>query len=170
MLRKAKTTLVNVPKGTTSRIQPLDVSINMPFEAHIRKQFEDHIDKNLHLYTDNKISAGEPMVLLTKWVGNAWQSIKGNPELIKRSFMKCGISIALDGSENHCVNIKGLDSYMVPEVEEEYEILTDDESDDEDVDCCYELNEGQSEISDSDSDDSATSGSETDDTDTDVTE
>ena len=84
-----KTVLVNVPSGTTSRIQPLDVCINKPFKNHIRTQFEEHIDENLESYTDGKISATQRRVLITKWAANAWQLIKEDNNLIKRSFLKC---------------------------------------------------------------------------------
>ena len=133
MLQRVKTSIVNVPKGTTSRVQPLDVAINKPFKNFVRREFEEHIDKNLELYTNGKISASERRVLTTKWVADAWQSIKGETDLIKRSFLKCGISNALDGSENHCVNIKGIEGYTIPDPEEEYELL-EDESEDEDSD------------------------------------
>ena len=109
-LKKVKTVLVNVPSGTTSRIQPLDVCINKPFKNHIRTQFEVHIDENLESYTDGKISTAQRRVLITKWVANAWQLIKEDKRLIKRSFLKCGISNALDGSENDLVNIKGIEA------------------------------------------------------------
>ena len=130
MLQRVKTALVNVPKGTTSRVQPLDVSINKPFKNFVRRQFEEHIDKNLELYINGKISAAERRVLITKWVANAWQSIKGETDLIQRSFLKCGFSNALDGSEYHCVNIKGIEGYSIPDPEEEYELLLGDESED----------------------------------------
>ena len=62
---------------------------------HIRTQFEEHIDENLESYTDGKISATQRRVFITKWVANAWQLIKEDNNLIKRSFLKCGISNAL---------------------------------------------------------------------------
>lgn len=39
--------------------------------------------------------------LVAKWVKDAWDSI--SPELIKKSFLKCGISNAMDGSEDAAV-------------------------------------------------------------------
>ena len=60
------TTLINVPSGTTSRVQPLDVVINKPFTNHIRKDFESHLEENLDLYAEGKLSASERRVLTTK--------------------------------------------------------------------------------------------------------
>ena len=56
-LNKKATTLVNVPSGTTSRIQPSDVSVNKPFKGYIREQFESHMQANMDLYVQGKLSA-----------------------------------------------------------------------------------------------------------------
>ncbi|RPB22460.1 hypothetical protein L211DRAFT_850501 [Terfezia boudieri ATCC MYA-4762] len=51
---------------------------------------------------------------LTQWVGEAWKAIcKEHKELIVRSYQKCGITVALDGSEGKDINIRGLDGYIV---------------------------------------------------------
>ena len=55
LLQNKSTLLINVPPGCTSRVQPLDVSINKPFKHAIREQFEKHLSENLHLYTENKL-------------------------------------------------------------------------------------------------------------------
>ena len=50
---------------------------------------------------------------------------------IIRSFKKCGLSVALDGSENDEVNIEGLPEYQMPPVfvqDNEYVLDDDDES------------------------------------------
>ncbi len=36
---------------------------------------------------------------------------------MKRAFEKCGISVPIDGSGDHRINIKGLDGYTVEEDE-----------------------------------------------------
>ena len=76
-----------------------DVSINKPFKLAIREQFEKHLSENLHLYTGNKLPVSERRVLTTKWVAEGWE------EIIKRSFVKCGISQSLDGTEDNDINI-----------------------------------------------------------------
>ena len=42
-----KTVLVNVPQGCTSRVEPVDVSVNKQFNNYVREQFEKHLDENL---------------------------------------------------------------------------------------------------------------------------
>ena len=59
LLRNVNTTLINVPRGATSRILSLDVVINMPFKNHIRKDFDRHLEENLDLYVERKLSASE---------------------------------------------------------------------------------------------------------------
>ena len=119
-LHKCKTTLINVPGGTTSRVQPLDVCINKPFKNYVREFFEQHLDSNLELYVDGKLSASERRVLTTKWVGGAWDRIKKDKELIRHSFKKCGLSNDLNGSEDALVKIKGIEGYKMPLPEKEF--------------------------------------------------
>ena len=75
MLGKCKTSLINIPAGTTSRVLPLDVSINKLFKAYIQKEFEEHLDDNLEIYIENKQSSSQIRVLTTQWVGNIWNEI-----------------------------------------------------------------------------------------------
>ena len=155
MLRKCDTTLINVPPGTTSRVQPLDVAINKPFKTYVREQFEKHLNENLQLYLENKLTAGDRRILTTKWVANAWQKVKQNKDLIIRSFLKCGISNSLDGSEDHLVNIRGLEDYIMPKPESEFHLMSDDDDDDSessDTDGVeYEQSDVRSDISSDDS-------------------
>ena len=68
---------------------------------------------------------------MTKWVGEAWANT--NQDMVRRSFKKCGISLDLDGSENHLLNIEKLPDYaMTVEVtDQEYDLLTDNEDEGE---------------------------------------
>ena len=51
---------------------------------------------------------------MTKWVGQAWKKISGIKEWIIGSFKKCGLSVALDGSENAQVSIDSIQNYQMP--------------------------------------------------------
>ena len=44
-------------------------------------------------------------------------------DMISRNFKKCGINLALDGSENADLNIEGLEEYEMSSAEEAYEFL-----------------------------------------------
>ena len=115
LLARCKTKLVNAPGGCTFLVQPVDVSFNEPFKGYIRAISERHLNENLEKHTDGKISASERRVLMTKWVGDAW--VNTNQDMVCRRLKKCVVSLALDSSENHLLNIEKLPEYTVPEVE-----------------------------------------------------
>ena len=112
LLKKHKTSLV--PPGCTSHVQVVDVLINKPFKDKICCLFEDHLDKNLGQYVDGKINASQRRVLMTKWVDGVWSKVGKMKGSIIRSFKKCGLSVALDGSENDEFMIEGLPEYQMP--------------------------------------------------------
>ena len=91
-LTQCNTEPVLVPACTTSLIQLIDVVFNAPFKSAVEKQATVHLQENLDSYVTGKINASERRVLFTKWVGNAWEEVSSNMEMIVRSFRKCGIS------------------------------------------------------------------------------
>ena len=127
----------------TSCVQVVGVMVNKLFKLEVRRFFEDHLDKHLELYLECKLSASQRRILMTKWVSQAWKKIGGVKESIIRSFLKCGLSVALDGSEIAQVNIDGIPNYEMPQrfVEEEFKLLDDNEDDDEDASQNDENNE-----------------------------
>ena len=80
--------------------------------ADVKKQSEDHMEKNLELYTNNKLSASDRRILITKWVGNAWSNLKRDS--IVRGFKKCGLTTNLDDSDNDQVKLEKLSEYKMP--------------------------------------------------------
>ena len=104
------TTTVYVPPGCTSIVQPLDVSVNAPFKAIVSRLANDHCAQNLSAYVQ-----GERRVLLTKWVGQAWEEVSANKQMIQRTFRKCGISVPIDGSADGDIQLEGLPDYTVQE-------------------------------------------------------
>ena len=92
------TELVVMPGGITSVLQPMDVSIKQPFKDRLRQQYLTWIsDPDRELTETGKIKCAAPSEV-ARWVSVAW---KATPEsIIIRSFKKCCISNALDGSED----------------------------------------------------------------------
>ena len=121
------TTTVYIPPGCTSIIQLLDVSVNAPFKAIVPRLANDHCAQNLSTYVQGTIPAGERRVLLTRWVGQAWEEVSANKEMIQQTFHKCGISVPIDRSADSDIHIEGLADYTVRDPEEDGEAdLSDD--------------------------------------------
>jgi hypothetical protein len=100
-LCKIKTEFVVIPGGMTSVSQPMDVSISKPFKDRLKQQYLTWTaDPTRELTENGKIKRTAPSEV-ARWVLAAWKAI---PEsIINRSFKKCCISNALDGSEDDIV-------------------------------------------------------------------
>ena len=149
LLKKYKTSLVHVPPACTSRVQVVDVLINKPFKDEVRSLLEDHVGKIFDQYVGGKINASQRRVLMTKWVGEAWSKVGKMKDSIICSFKKCGLSVALDGSENNEVNMEGFPEYQIPSafvLANEYVLDDDEESEKEDEDKGNAENEEKFEI------------------------
>ena len=107
LVKKHKPFIVHVPPKCTSRIQVVNVLINIPFKDEVRSLFDHHLDKNLDQFVDGKINASQRRVLIKKLVGEEWSKFGKMKDFILHSFKRCGLSVALDGSESDEVNIEG---------------------------------------------------------------
>ena len=63
-------------------------------------------------------------------MADAWAMIKVEKEMIRRSFLTCGLPNNVDGSENDQVNIGGLEGYTLPKPETEFHLESSDEDED----------------------------------------
>lgn len=97
-IKDCKTDLAVIPGGLTSLIQPLDVSINKPFKENLRKQWNTWMSEGEKSFTKGGNMRHASLEEMCKWIVTAWNEIK--PELIIKSFKKCGISNKLDGTED----------------------------------------------------------------------
>ena len=87
-----------VPPGCTGKVQPADVSWNAAFKRHLQELYDDwqfSAPKEFTRYGNPKPPSN---ALLMKWVKQAWDMV--TPEIIAKSFKKCGISNAMDGCED----------------------------------------------------------------------
>lgn len=81
--------------------------------------------ENLQLYVEGKINASARRILLTKWIGEAWQEVADNKQIIIRSFRKVIIALPVNGSDD----IEGLDDYKFSYTCNSSDKYTDDEKD-----------------------------------------
>ena len=124
--KECNTEVTFVPGGCASLVQPIDVAFNKPFKSVVDRLATAHMQENLDAYVTGGMTASRRQVLITRWVGQAWEEVGNNKDMIIRSFLKCGISVAVDGSQDSQIDISGLDGYEVGE--------SDSEPEDEDED------------------------------------
>jgi hypothetical protein len=102
---------VIIPGGCTSLIQPCDTTVNKPFKDHVKEVAAEHYNNNLDKWTEGKFTTLERRILMTQWVSTAWKRLACEKLTIIDSFVKAGIAVAADGSEDHLISIKGMENY-----------------------------------------------------------
>ncbi|CAI7896174.1 unnamed protein product [Closterium sp. NIES-54] len=118
-----------IPAGCTSEIQPLDIAVNRSFKAAVRQLYQEWFESegvdrmtkrgelNPYVYDVSALDYFHPVLLAVvfpcvagnirkpppeltlKWISKAWKAVP--KELIQRSFLTCGTSNALDGSQDN---------------------------------------------------------------------
>ena len=121
-LKTVNTECAVIPGGMTSILQPLDVCLNKPFKDHLRAKWQDWMLSGDHTFTASGRTRKAELNVICGWIKEAWDDI--SPEMVKKSFLKCSITNALDGTE---------DDELWGEDDDPFANL-DDEADDDDDD------------------------------------
>ena len=99
--KRKNTELAVIPGGLTSLLQPFDVSLNKLFKDGVRKQWMQWMADGIHEFTATGWQKKASEELICSWILQAWKAIPS--EMIAASFLKCGITNNLDGSEDELV-------------------------------------------------------------------
>ena len=94
--KQYNTTIIVIPGGLTSVLQPLDVSINKPVKNHLRHSWEDYMLQN----TNSGNPAKPSKQCIVEWIVEANGMIDSNKCIVKKSFLVTGLSNALGGYED----------------------------------------------------------------------
>ena len=119
--KSLKTDLCIIPGGLMSMLQPLDMCLNKLFKDHLRQIWTAWIMSGLAKTTKGGNLQKPDITLICQWVIDVWASIPS--EMIVKAFLKCGISNAMDGSQDEAVYEEDDD-----EVEEDVTTHDDDEN------------------------------------------
>ena len=92
---------VTIPGGLTSLLQLLDVSLNKPFKDGVRKKWMQWMADSIHKFTASGRQKKPSEELICSWISQVWNDIPA--EMITASFLKCGITNNLDGSQDDLV-------------------------------------------------------------------
>ena len=107
-IARENTNLAVIPGGSTSLLQPLDVSLNKPFKDNVRKRWMQWMADGIHEFTAGGRQKKPSEELICSWISEVWHEIPR--EMIVASFLKCGITNNLDGSEDDLVYEPSKDS------------------------------------------------------------
>jgi hypothetical protein len=115
-LAENNVTYITIPGGCTSKVQPLDVSINKPFKDYLRGSWEQYMVEQVQTSPSpaTKIPTASKNEI-AKWVIDANRCLGSQPDMIRKSFLVCGISNSLDGSKNDYIRVQEyLPQFVIP--------------------------------------------------------
>ena len=97
-LQSLNTECAVIPGGMTGILQPLDVSINKPFKDRLRNKWQHCMISGEHTLTASGRMRKAELNVICNWIKQTWNEIP--TEMIQKSFLKCCITNALDGTED----------------------------------------------------------------------
>ena len=126
-VKEMNTDITVIPGRLTSVLQPLDVSLNKPFKDRLREKWTTWMIEGEKEHTAGGNVKAASLSTMCQWVDEAWKSLPA--EMVARSFKKCGISNAIDGTEGDILweDVDEQSTALITALDE------DDEMDDEHV-------------------------------------
>lgn len=152
VFRKLNITTSFIPSGCTGYVQVLDVAFNKPIKNRISELADISYEENLEKWEKGVYTVGERRVMLTHWVGQAWREFhRDNPGLIRQTFRKLGLSLAIDGSEDDEIWIKDIPDVKMGDwrrfdQEEDVELIDSNDENNEAIEATNQMNQAMQEM------------------------
>ena len=124
--KSENTDLAVIPGGLTSVLQPLDVCLNKPFKDRVRQKWMAWMAEGIHELMAGGRQKKPSEELMCQWISEAWRDIPR--EMVANSFLKCGITNSLDGSEDDFIFDTSSDESIVADDSLVTELFNDSES------------------------------------------
>jgi hypothetical protein len=104
--------------GCTDCISPVDHHVGRFIQQHMGQAYQNAIEKNPHIWRADvaerdiehahSTSALARRMLMAQWLSDAWtELITNHTGLLLSAFVRTGFLLALDGSEDHLMQIQG---------------------------------------------------------------
>ena len=104
LFAECNTTVIVIPGGCTSILQPLDVSINKPVKGILRHLWEQYMLEQSDTDSGKQGKFTPPTKQhIVDWVAEAVQKLDSNVAIVKKSFLVTGLSNSLGGHEDHLI-------------------------------------------------------------------
>ena len=128
-LQRRKFNVAVIPGGLTPVLQPLDKCLNKPFKDNISRQYLSWMMTGPFEFTPAGKKKPPSRNLVLKWVKQSGAEIPA--QMVRKLFKTCGISNALDGTEDDEVYADEMPELADDDMAMEDEFETDSEEDDE---------------------------------------
>jgi hypothetical protein len=115
------------PPDSTDLCAVNDHHIGKMVKNRVKKQFKTKYLEDSKEWDDGEVSMSEKRVMMTKFLAEAWESMKEEHDSILKAFQACGTFNAADGSEDHLIKWPQKDE------NEEYHVVSEDEGDSSDT-------------------------------------
>ena len=117
-----------IPGGLAPVLQPLDKCLNKPFKDNVRRKYLAWMISGPFEFTPAGKKKAPSRNLVLRWIKAAWADI--SEEMVRKSFKTCGISNAIDGTEDDAVLTEESPEIDDDDIEEnEFETDSEDETD-----------------------------------------
>ena len=98
-----------IPGGLTSQLQPLGVSVNKPFKVLMKQEWVSWMQPAGSDLTPTGRIRKASIAQLRDWILRSWSDVK--KKVVVKLFKKCGISNAVDGTEDNDESYRGEESH-----------------------------------------------------------